>query len=169
MKRYLIVILFLIFVVIGNLTGFEPGMEIGMNFVKFFMTMIKFLPFVFILNGIFEVWVKKEVIERHLGEASGVWGYVWALAMAGTTIGGIYVAFPVAATLHKKGARLSVIFTYISSTAVCKIPMTLFEASYLGAKFSAIRILTALPMVIFISTLFEKHLKKSNYTIGGED
>ena len=130
--------------------------------------MMTFLPLVFILIGLFEVWVKQEVIEKHLGEKSRFLGYFWALLLAGTAIGGLYVAFPVASSLYKKGARTSIIFTYIGAAAVCRVPMTLFEASYLGLKFTLIRLLLAIPLIIFSSILFEKYLKNIKFTMNNE-
>ncbi len=75
--------------------------------------MLKILPCAFILIGLFEVWVKKEIIEKHLGEESGIKGYMGAILLAGTIAGGLLVAFPVAYSMYNKGAKLSVIFTYI--------------------------------------------------------
>ncbi len=149
--------------------GYKSGIEIGKNFIIFFKTMMTFLPLVFILIGLFEVWVKQEVIERHLGDQSGILGYFWALLLAGTAVGGLYVAFPVASSLYKKGARISTIFTYIGAAAVCRVPMTLFEASYLGMKFTFIRLMVAIPLIIFSSILFEKYLKDKKFSINNED
>ena len=149
--------------------GYKSGIEIGKNFLIFLKTMMAFLPLVFILIGLFEVWVKKEVIERHLGDQSRVLGYFWALLLAGTAVGGLYVAFPVASSLYKKGARISTLFTYIGAAAVCRVPMTLFEASYLGMKFTFIRLMVAIPLIIFSSILFEKYLKDKKFSINNED
>jgi uncharacterized membrane protein YraQ (UPF0718 family) len=135
------------------------------NFVNFSLFMLKILPAAFILIGLFEVWVKKETIERHLGEESGFKGYMWALILAGTTVGGLYVAIPVAYSLLNKGAKFSVIFTYLGATAICRVPMTIFEASFLGLKFSLIRLFVSLPLVIISSMLLGSYLAKQNYRV----
>ncbi len=83
-------------------------------------------------------------------------GYVWAIILASTTIGGIFVSLPVAQTLHKKGACLRIIFTYITASTITRIPMSIFEASFLGVKFTLIRLLVSLPLVILSSILMEK-------------
>jgi len=127
--------------------------------------MISFVPAVFILIGIFEVWVKREYIVKHMGKESGIKGYLWALVLSGSAVGGIYVAFPIAYSLQKKGARLSVIFTYIGLATVSKIPMTLYEASYLGVKFTVIRLIVAIPLVIVSSILLEGILEKMNFKL----
>ena len=75
------------------------------------------------------------------------------------------VAFPVAYSLYSKGARLSVIFTYIGAAAICRVPMTIFEASFLGIKFTAIRLLVALPLVVVSSIVLGGYLRKRNYKI----
>jgi len=156
---------YLLFIAVSLITGFNPGKQIGLNFVDFSVEMLKILPFAFILIGLFEVWVKRETVERHLGEKSGIKGYIWAILLAGTTVGGLYVAFPVAYSLYSKGAKLSVIFTYIGASAICRVPMTIFEASFLGIEFTAIRFLVSLPLVIVTSILLGNYLTKRNYRI----
>jgi len=154
---------YLVFLAVSWATGYGPGNEIGRNSGDFALEMLKILPGAFILIGLFEVWVKRETVERHLGAQSGLRGYLWAVLLAGTTVGGAYVAFPVAYSLYRKGARLSVIFSYIGASAVCRVPMTVFEASFLGFKFSLVRLLVSLPLVILTSALLERYLTRRGY------
>jgi len=156
---------YIVFLIVSFILGFNPGKEIGYNFASFSMDMLKILPSAFVLIGLFEVWIKRETVEKHLGEKAGIIGYIWAVLLAGTTVGGIYVAFPVAYSLYSKGAKLSVILTYISASAICRIPMALFEASFLGIKFTAIRLLVSLPLVIIASMLLGDYLAKRNYKV----
>ena len=169
MKRNVIKIVgisvYIVFILFSFITGFDPGKQIGKNFITFSVDMLKILPCAFILIGLFEIWVKKETVEKHFGKESGIRGYMWAVLLAGTTVGGLYVAFPVAYSLHNKGAKLSVIFTYIGASAICRVPMTIFEASFMGIKFSAIRLLVSLPLVIISSILLGDYLEKRNYKI----
>jgi len=88
---------------------------------------------------------------------------MWALLLAAPTVGGLYVSFPVAYALFKKGAKPSIVFTYIGASGICRIPMTIFEASFLGMKFSAIRFAVSLPLVIAISICLEKYLSWVRY------
>jgi len=155
------------FIAIAAVIGFSPGKEIGSNFIYFWADLIKVLPFAFVLIGLFEVWVERKTVERHLGEESGAKGYFWALALSSITVGGVFVAFPAAYSLHKKGAAFGVIFTYIGASAVCRIPMNLFELSFMGVKFTAIRLVVSLPLVILSSVLLGRYLKKQNYTLQG--
>jgi uncharacterized membrane protein YraQ (UPF0718 family) len=160
-----LILLFIVFIAVSWITGYNPGKEISDNFASFALEMLKILPCVFILIGLFEVWVKNETIQKHLGEGSGIMGYLWGVLLAGTTVGGLYIAFPVAYSLYNKGARLGVIFTYIGASALCRIPMSIFEVSFLGIKFTLIRLLVSLPLVIVTSMLLGNYLTKRGYKI----
>ncbi len=150
------------FLILSFLIDFEPGKLIEKNFVSFSLSMLKLLPAAFILIGLFQVWVKKETVEKHLGKDSGIKGFLWAVLLASTIVGGLYVALPIAYYLYSKGAKLSVMFTYIGASAICRIPMTIFEISFMGLKFAAIRLLVSLPLVIISSILLGNYLEKKN-------
>src|SRR6056297_22261 len=161
-------LLFGVFVAGSFLMRLEFGLTAGRHFLQFGGEMVKVVPFAFILIGLFEVWVPKHVVERHLGEQAGLKAHIWAVLLAGTTVRGLYVSFPVAAALQRKGARLAFLFTYIAASGVCRIPMTLFEASFLGVDFTLIRYLTALPLIVVCSELMGGYLQRREYRIREE-
>jgi len=163
--QIVIIAAYLVFLGISFITGFEPGKQVGLNFFTFALAMLKIVPFAFILIGLFEVWVKREIVEKHLGEESGLKGYLWAIVLAGTIVGPLYVALPIAYSLHKKGAKFGVIFTYVGASAICRVPMATFEASFLGLKFTAIRFFVSLPLVVLTSMVLGKYLTKTRYTM----
>ncbi|MCP4404367.1 MAG: hypothetical protein GY801_44585 [bacterium] len=163
--KALTIVIYFAFTIGSFVIGFKPGKQIGHNFIIFSVEMLKILPCAFILIGLFEVWVKKESVEKHLGKDSGVIGYIWVILLAGTTVGGLYVAFPVAYSLFKKGAKLGVIFTYIGASGICRVPMTIFESSFMGVKFSLIRLVVSIPLVILSSVWLGNYLEKENYRI----
>jgi len=156
---------YFLFLIVSLAFGFNPGKEIGSNFVSFSVDMLKLLPCAFILIGLFEVWVERETVERHFGEESGIRGYIWALLLGGTTVGGLYVSFPVAYSLYGKGAKLSIILTYIGASGICRVPMAIFEASFMGIKFTIIRLMVSIPLVILTSIALGDYLTKRNYKI----
>ena len=157
--------LFAVFVLASLSAGYAPGMEIGRNFLSFFWQMIRVLPCVFILIGLFDVWIKRETVERHLGRESGLLGYVWAVLLAGSTVGGLHIALPVAHALYVKRARLGIVLAFILSAGVCRIPMTLFEASFLGWRFTGVRFLVSLPLVVLCSAVVGKWFEKRGYRL----
>jgi len=156
---------YIVFVFLSFIFGYNPGKQIGYNFISFSIEMLKILPCAFVLIGLFEVWIRKETVEKHFGKASGMRGYSWSVLLAGTTVGGLYVAFPVAYSLHSKGARLSIIFTYIGASAICRVPMTIFEASFMGIKFTVIRLIVSLPLVVLSSMLLGNYLERRSYKL----
>ena len=155
----------LVFIAVSALTGFETGIRMGKNLGSFLLTMVKILPGAFILIGLFDVWVPRHIVERHLGEASGLMGHLWMILLAGTSVGGLYVAFPMACALQKKGAALPVIFTYLGASGICRLPMTLFEISFMGAEFTIVRYLVSLPLLVLSSHVMGTILQKRGFEL----
>ncbi|MFV1965539.1 MAG: permease [Pirellulaceae bacterium] len=162
-------VLFALFVLISLGTGFEPGATMGRHFVSFLWQMLKVLPCVFVLIGLFDVWVRRKTVEKHLGQGSGPLSYLWAVLLAGTMVGGIHVAFPVAHALHEKRAKLGVVLAFLSASGVCRVPMTLFEASFLGWRFSLVRLVVSLPLVIVTSAILGVWFERGNYQLPDVD
>lgn len=164
-QNYLIFSLFLLFLGGSFLFHFSPGIRMGENFYLFAKDMLLILPPAFVLIGLFDVWAKRETIEKHFGETSGSRGYVWSILLAATTVGGVFVAFPVANALYHKGARYSMIMTYLTAASLVMIPMSIMEATILGVKFTLIRLLVSLPLVIVFSVVLEKLLNRLRYQL----
>ncbi len=172
MKKIVPVVLiaaFILYIGYSFLVGFGPGMETGHIFTAYCIEMATILPLAFVLIGLFEVWIKREIVEKHLGHGSGIRGYFWAILLGGTTIGPMIVSLPIAYSLSRKGAALNVVFTYIGAAAVCRIPMTIFEASYLGVKFTVIRYVVSIPLIIISASILGSYLQKHNFKIQSED
>lgn len=156
---------FAVFVGASLLAEFSVGRQIGETFGTTLMAMMKLLPCAFILIALFDVWVKRETVERHFGKGSGVRGYLWGILLAGMTVGGLYLAFPVAYSLFRKGAKLSVVFAYVSFAGICRIPMTMFEISFMGGLYTAVRLAVSIPLVIIASHFMGRILERRGYAI----
>jgi uncharacterized membrane protein YraQ (UPF0718 family) len=156
LKNYTWVILFVLFSVSSYLMGFKPGLSIYSNFTEFFIEMISFVPFLFIIIGLFDVWVPKEILEKHVGKESGIKGIFIVILLAMLQAGPLYGAFPVAYILCKKGASVRNIFIYLGAFSSMKLPMLGIEIGYLGIKFTVVRTLISLPLFILIGYLMEK-------------
>ncbi len=164
-KKYLLSLVFALFIGLSFLLHFLPGIRMGRNFLIFAKDMILILPPAFILIGLFDVWAKRETIEKHFGQSAGIMGFTWAILLAATTVGGTFVAFPVANSLYHKGARLSLVIAYITAASLLMIPMSIMEAAILGPKFTAIRIGVSLPLVVISSLFLEKVLIHQQYSL----
>jgi len=145
--------------------GFDPGKTITKSFVESFIEMITFIPFLFIIVGLFDVWFPKEKIERHIGQDSGIKGIFTVIILAMLQAGPLYGAFPVAYILYKKGASVKNIFIYLGAFSTLKIPMLGIEIGYLGLNFTLARTLIALPLFILTGYFMEWYLKGKNFKI----
>ena len=163
--RLILFVLFLIFIGISFFSEFQSGIVIGENFWNFSLQMIKILPPIFILIGLFDVWVKRETRIKHLGTKGGFKSYFWVFLLAAPMAGGLLPGFPIAYSLYKKGARLTVVLTFLGAVGIGRIPMILFESTFLGWNFSIIRIIVSIPLVIVASIILGKSLEKNDYKL----
>jgi uncharacterized membrane protein YraQ (UPF0718 family) len=165
LTKYSLALLFLIFVGLSYVFDFAAGEQIGKNFWVFFREMIVFLPLMFILIGLFDVWVPRERIEKHIDKSSGWKGTALVILLAGLQAGPLYGAFPFAYILWKKGCNIRNVFIYLGAFATLKIPMITFEIGFLGLKFSLLRTLITLPVFILVGYVMEWHLKNKNFEV----
>jgi len=129
-----------------------------------FKELILILPAVMILMGLFAVWVDNKIIIKYLGHASGIPGLALALFLGMMPTGPLYIAFPMAAMLLKKGARVANIIIFLSAWACIKLPQELVELRFMGFNFMIIRLIFTLVMVIVMGVLIEKLEGLSNHS-----
>lgn len=161
-----VILLFVFFIGISYLVDFSTGEQLfETTFWRFFSEMITILPCMFIIIGLFDVWVPKEKIEKHIGKGSGIKGIGLMVLLAIIQPGSLYVAFPFAWLLWKKGSSLRNIFIYVGMFSATKIPMLIFEIGFLGLKFSLLRLLLTIPVFIIIAIIMERRLQNKSYEI----
>ncbi len=156
---------YVILTILSFILGFNPGKTVFTNFAQSFVEMITFVPFLFIIVGLFDVWVPKEKIQKHIGQESGIKGIVLVVLLAMLQAGPLYGAFPVAYLLFRKGASIKNIFVYLGAFSSMKIPMLGIEIGYLGIQFSLARTLISLPLFIGIGYLMERYLKNRHFEV----
>jgi len=142
------------------------GQRAGENLWKFLLEMAAFLPLMFVLIGLFDVWVPREVVEQHVGRETGLAAIPWMVLLATFQAGPLYAAFPVAVLLRKKGCAPRNVFIYLGAFSAMKLPMLTFEVACLGWRFSVARTLISLPVFIGLSYLMER-LLPDGYQISG--
>lgn len=123
--------------------------------------MITFIPPIFILLGLLDVWVERETLMSHMGPGSGIRGSLLAFIIGSAAAGPLYIAFPIAGVLLKKGASLVNIFIFIGAWSTTKLPMILFEASSIGLKFTIIRLIVNSIGIIVIAMVLDKTTPQS--------
>lgn len=115
-----------------------------------------YLPGFLVLMGLFEVWLPKEFVVEHLGKHSGIRGTTYSFLAGALIPGPLYVAFPFAATLLKKGVSIFNISVFLGAWSCFKIGEEIFEMQFLGGRFLILRILITLPFIFLISYLIDK-------------
>lgn len=161
-----VIIAFSVFVAYSLFFQFNPGIEIfENNFWDFLKEMLIALPVMFILIGLFDVWVSKEKVQKHIGNTSGIKGILLVMLLAFVQAGPLYAAFPVAYILKKKGTSSVNIFIYLSAYTMAKVPMLTFEIGFLGLKFSLLRLVLSIPVFILIGIFMGKYFDKHKGTI----
>ncbi len=137
------------------------GFSIVLFSKNYLLEILSILPPILILIGLFEVWVPKRVIEKAMGQSSGIKGILVSFLVGTAAMGPLYVAFPIGVSLLKKGASLLNTSIFLCVWASIKIPMILFEIKFLGLDFAVIRLTLTIPSIIVISLLLNMILKKS--------
>jgi len=127
----------------------------------YFKEMALIIPPVFILMGLMEVWIPKNKIQKWLGSGSGIKGAGIAFALGTLPTGPLYVAFPMTATLIRKGASYANMVIFLGSWAALKIPQLMVEIKFLGISFTLIRFGLTLLALVLIGSLMEFILHRS--------
>jgi len=98
------------------------------------------LVFAFIVAGMVQVLLPRELLAKWVGVESGMRGILIGSVAGGLAPGGPYVSLPVAAGLLRSGASVGTMVAFLtgwSLWAVSRLPM---EVGILGWKFTLIRI-----------------------------
>ena len=164
-SRFVWISAFALLTIASFSAGFHPGKAIFTSFQQALIEMITFVPFVFIIVGLFDVWVPKDKIEKHIGHESGIKGIILVTLLAMLQAGPLYSTFPVAYMMYKKGASPRNIFIYLGVFSCMKVPLLGFEIGYLGLKFSLVRTLVTLPLFVLIGYFMEWYLKDKHFEV----
>jgi uncharacterized membrane protein YraQ (UPF0718 family) len=128
------------------------------------LVVLGILPPVFILLGLFDVWIPRERVAPHMGEDSGVKGTVLSVLLGACSAGPLYIAFPIAEVMIRKGTSLRNIFVFIGAWSTMRIPMILFEIQNLGAVFGLTRYFVSLVGILLMALLMDRVLNTAEKT-----
>lgn len=148
-------------IMVSILTGlYFFNKTIGLNAFKITLSNLKefitIVPPIFLLVGLLDVWVPKETIIKLMGQNSGIKGIATAFFLATAAAGPLYIAFPIAALLLKKQARLAYVIFFLGVWSSTKLPIALYEIASLGLKFTIIHVGISLPLYLLVAFLIEK-------------
>lgn len=171
MKKVLKKYSFLLFVLGINMIALTISPQVGRQ--SFLFTAKNLINFLFMLTPIFicigllDVWVERRTVIKIMGEKSGLKGILIAFLMGVSTAVPLYALLPVAAMMLKKGSKITNVLIFICSSASIRIPLLLFEISSLGLRFTFVRFIVNIFVVLTIAFLIDVILseddKKSIY------
>lgn len=156
LMRYKWVLVFLAADVAIMLWDQTLGQEVVRRTKDSFVEMLSFVPPVFLLLGLLDVWVPREKVIAHLGPASGLTGLSLAVFLGAAAAGPLYAAFPVAAVMMRKGASFFNVMVFIGAWSTLKIPMFLFETQFLGQAFATTRWILSLAAIVAIAFFLDR-------------
>jgi uncharacterized membrane protein YraQ (UPF0718 family) len=107
---------------------------------RMLIQILPLLVFAFIVAGMIQTLLPRELIARWVGAESGFRGILLGTVAGGLAPGGPYVSLPIAAGLVKSGASAGTMVAFLtgwSLWAVGRIPM---EVGILGVRLTLIRL-----------------------------
>lgn len=162
LRKYTLAITMAVIVLIMYFINKETGIKALNITLTNTKEMLSFLPPIFILVGLLDVWVPKETMIRFMGQDSGLKGIGIAFILGSAAAGPLYAAFPIAALLLRKGARLAYVLFFLGAWSSTKLPLLLYETASLGLKFTIIHVGVSIPAFIMIAFLIEKLTNKNS-------
>ncbi|WP_295640387.1 permease [uncultured Mailhella sp.] len=132
------------------------------------LEMLSFLPPIFVLLGLLDVWVDRETMMKYMGRGSGARGMLLAFILGSAAAGPLYVAFPMTGVMLKKGASLFNVFIFIGAWSTTKIPLIMFESATLGFRFMALRLAFNLAGIFLIAFILEKETRRHPVSLPGQ-
>ncbi|NMC57448.1 MAG: hypothetical protein GYA50_09535 [Eubacteriaceae bacterium] len=158
--------IFLIIVLCLNLAALvlfpQTGIKSFEFTVKNFMNFLFMLTPVFICIGLMDVWIDRKAMIKLMGENSKSKGVLISFALGVVTAVPLYALLPIAGMLLKKGSKISNVLIFICSSASIRIPLLLFEVSYMGWKFTMIRFIVNFFIVFAIAIIIDKTLNEKD-------
>lgn len=129
------------------------------NTWSYVLDMLIIVPPIFLLIGLFDVWVDRQTVIRHMGEESGVKGMALAFFLGAFSAGPTIAAFPLAMIMLKKGARYSNVLFFLMVWSSLKIPVVFYQFTQLGFTF-AMTINVVMFIVFILGALLSNALFK---------
>lgn len=127
--------------------------------------MLSFLPPIFILLGLMDVWINRETMMHYMGRDSGLRGNLLAFALGSAAAGPLYAAFPMAGLLMKKGAGMFNVFIFIGAWSSTKIPLLMFETATLGLRFMLLRKVFNVAGIVLIAWILDRAARKMSVNV----
>lgn len=122
---------------------------------KIFYVVLPVLIFVFVLMGLIQVYIPKEMIVSVLGQKAGPLGILFSEVMGSIALFLPPAVFPFGGYLLQNGASYGAIAGFVFTAILIGITTLPLEIKLLGLRFTAARNLFTFVLAFFISLLME--------------
>jgi len=101
---------------------------------------VPLLVFAFIVAGMIQFLIPREIISNWVGAESGFRGIMIGTAMGAIAPGGPYVSLPLAAGLLRAGASIGTMVAFLSAWSLLAFARMPMEVGIMGWRFTLIRL-----------------------------
>jgi uncharacterized membrane protein YraQ (UPF0718 family) len=126
------------------LVGYFRGQGEHLMGMKSALTLVvEILPllfFAFIVAGMVQVLLPREVVSKWVGVESGMRGIIVGTLAGGLTPGGPFVSMPIAVGLLHSGASVGTLVAFLTAWSLWAFARLPMEVGILGWKFTVIRV-----------------------------
>lgn len=120
---------------------------------KMLLEVVPLLIAAFILAGMIQVLIPKELINKWLGKDSGIKG-VFLGAIAGALIpGGPYAFYPIAASFLLSGAEIGTVIAFVTAKNLWTLSRLPMEVALLGSKVTIVRYIATFVFPILVGLI----------------
>ena len=103
------------------------------------LQIIPLLVFAFLIAGMVQFLLPREIISRWVGAESGFRGLLIGTAMGSIAPGGPFVSMPIAAGLLRMGANIGTMVAFLTAWSLLAFSRMPLELGIMGWKFTLIR------------------------------
>ncbi|MGC8691257.1 MAG: permease [Caldisericum sp.] len=118
---------------------------------KIALNVLPVLFFIFILMGVIQIFVTKELVAKLLGTESGIWGILIGEIVGAVALIEPAAVFPFSGSLISKGATYGVIYAFASTAVLIGIATLPAEITFMGKKFTVVRNILTFVLIFLIA------------------
>ncbi len=150
-------VIYLIIVLISYLYAFRKDKVKGKKSVRQgwrqFLNRLPLLLAIFLLIGLFDVFIPKEAVVKFIGTGKGVLSVFGAALLGSVVMGPVSSAYPLGGVLLKKGATVTATAIFLNAWVMVGVVTFPFEVSVFGKKFAITRNILAFIGAIVVGIL----------------
>jgi uncharacterized membrane protein YraQ (UPF0718 family) len=139
-----IIFLSAVALVLGIIAWLRGGVDLALTGLRLAgETLVSVTPLLlaaFLVAGLTQVLVSRQVVERWLSASAGWRGILLACLGGALLPGGPYVYYPIAGSLLKSGAGLGVLIAFITAKNLWSVTRLPYEFALLGSTLTLLRV-----------------------------